>query len=107
MAVGSKKPLHTWIYKVFVLFALTSAFTPQIGAITRNSNETKCICGATIDYMRFPSWRAIACLAALVFLSFPAPAQQTLTVDRLIEAIKSSVKEKNPDKDVAARLEQR
>lgn len=51
--------------------------------------------------MRFRSLPVAVCAAVLFLLSIPAPAQQTLTVARLIEAVKSSIQQKNSDKDVA------
>src|SRR3569833_1461624 len=54
--------------------------------------------------MRFRSPAAAVCAAALFLLSMSAWAQQTLTVDRLIEFVKSSVQQKNSDKDVASFL---
>ena len=54
--------------------------------------------------MRLPSWRVIVCLAVLVLIGIPVFGQQSLTVDRLVEAVKSAAKEKNPDKDVATWL---
>jgi hypothetical protein len=50
--------------------------------------------------MRFRSSAAL-CAAALFLLGITAQAQQTLTVARLVEFIKSSIQQKNSDKDVA------
>jgi hypothetical protein len=55
--------------------------------------------------MRFTSLRVSVCAAALLLLAIGVQAQQTLTVARLIEFVKSSVQEKNSDKDVAKFLE--
>ncbi len=51
--------------------------------------------------MRFlPAAPARVCLAAVLF-TLAASAQQTLTVDKLLEFIKSSITQKNKDADVA------
>lgn len=51
--------------------------------------------------MRFRSPAVAVCAAALFLLGLSVEAQQTLTVARLIEFVKSSVQQKNSDKDVA------
>jgi len=51
--------------------------------------------------MRFRSPAVAVCAAALLLLGLSVQAQQTLTVARLIEFVKSSVQQKNADKDVA------
>jgi hypothetical protein len=51
--------------------------------------------------MRFRSLRVAVCAAVLFLLGGSALAQQTLTVARLVEFIKSSIQQKNNDKDVA------
>jgi hypothetical protein len=45
---------------------------------------------------------AFLCLLAVFLSGFAALAQQTLTVARLTEAVKSAIQQKNADKDVAA-----
>jgi len=55
--------------------------------------------------MRFTSLRVSVCAVALILWGLSAQAQQTLTVERLIEFVKSSVEQKNSDKDVAKFLE--
>lgn len=54
--------------------------------------------------MRFWSRPAagVTCLLALFLFGHEAPAQQTLTVAKLVEFVRSSIKQKLPDKDVAA-----
>jgi len=56
--------------------------------------------------MRFSFQRAmpVVCLTAVLLSGFVALAQQTLTVARLVDFIKSSIKQKNTDKDVALEL---
>ncbi|HVV44271.1 MAG TPA: hypothetical protein VHC72_03675 [Bryobacteraceae bacterium] len=51
--------------------------------------------------MRFRSPAVAVCAAALFLLGMSVQAQQTLTVARLIEFVKSSIQQKNSDKDVA------
>lgn len=51
--------------------------------------------------MGFRSPAVRLCVAALFLLGLSAEAQQTLTVARLIEFVKSSIQQKNSDKDVA------
>lgn len=64
--------------------------------------ETKSSSDATINVMRVLSRQALfsVCLA-LFFCGFTAFAQQTITVAKLVDFIKSSIQQKNPDKDVA------
>jgi hypothetical protein len=50
----------------------------------------------------FQRLTARACLSAVVLSGCLALAQQTLTVAKLVDFIKSSIQLKNPDKDVAA-----
>ena len=56
--------------------------------------------------MRFVSRRmkALVCLSALLFLALTLTAQQTLSVAKLQEFIKSSIQQKLADKDVALYL---
>ncbi len=47
---------------------------------------------------------ALVCLPALLFFALSLSAQQTLTVAKLVDFIKSSIQQKNQDKDVAGAL---
>lgn len=51
--------------------------------------------------MRFGTLRVVVCAITFLLVGVPAPAQQTLTVSRLIEFVRSSIQQKNNDKDVA------
>jgi hypothetical protein len=51
--------------------------------------------------MRFGTLRVVVCAITFLLVGAPAPAQQTLTVSRLIEFVTSSIQQKNNDKDVA------
>jgi len=58
--------------------------------------------------MQFPPKRALArlCLLAVFATGFTALAQQSITVSKLMDFIKSSIEQKNPDKQVASTVVQ-
>src|ERR1035438_4851815 len=74
----------------FILFILHGAI------LHGGPPETFCRSDATIINMRFglPLAASLLCLGAL--------AQQTLSIDKLVEFLQSSIRMKMPDKQVAA-----